>query len=79
MAKLTSKEKKQKKDIAKQIMDAYEMNYNDWLHQKHEEFIDENLMDYMKMQGGQKHQEEDDEEDDLPYDTSSVSKEIKTN
>ena len=45
MAKLTSKEKKQKKDIAKQIMDAYEMNYNDWLHQKHEEFIDENLME----------------------------------
>ena len=33
----------------------------------------------MKMQGGQKHQEEEDEEDDLPYDTSSVSEEIKTN
>ena len=54
MAKATSKEKKQKKDIAKQIMDFYGVNYNDWLYQKHEEYINEHLMDYMSSQENDK-------------------------
>ncbi|MYL43973.1 hypothetical protein [Virgibacillus salexigens] len=50
MAKLNPKEKKEKKDIAKQMMEFYGINYNEWLHEKHQDFINEHLMDYMKEQ-----------------------------
>jgi len=42
------KERKEKKDIAKKIMEHYDINYNDWLHKQHETYINENLMEYMK-------------------------------
>ncbi|MYL39821.1 hypothetical protein [Halobacillus litoralis] len=63
MAKVSTKERKEKKDIAKQIMEAYGESYNEWLHDKHAEYIDENLMDYMKMQGDKKSQEYPSNED----------------
>ncbi|WP_080871785.1 hypothetical protein [Oceanobacillus timonensis] len=50
MAKVTQKERKKNKEIAKQIMEFYDINYNDWLHQMHSDYIDEHLMDYMKEQ-----------------------------
>lgn len=50
MTKITPKDRKQKKDVAKQIMEFYGINYNDWLYDKHGEYIDEHLMEYMKDQ-----------------------------
>lgn len=54
MAKVTQKDKKKNKEIAKQIMEHYDINYNDWLHEMHTNYIDEHLMDYMKEQGAKK-------------------------
>ena len=50
MAKVTQKERKKNKEIAKQIMEFYGISYNDWIHDMHSEYIDEHLMDYMKEQ-----------------------------
>jgi hypothetical protein len=44
-----AKEKKQKKEIAKKIIEAKGINYNEWLHQQHVNYIDENLIEYMEM------------------------------
>lgn len=48
MKKLTAKERNQKRDIAKKIMESKCIVYNDWLHELHENYIDEHLLDYME-------------------------------
>jgi len=50
VAKPNAKEIKEKKEIAKTMMNFYGLNYNEWLHNKHQEFIDENLMSFMQAQ-----------------------------
>jgi hypothetical protein len=55
---VNAKEKKQKKEIAKKIMEAKGINYNDWLHQQHVDYIDENLIEYMEMKDKNESQEQ---------------------
>lgn len=62
VAKITPKERKQKKEIAKKIMEFNGINYNEWLHEKHTEYIDEHLIDYMKAQEEPTEEKDEDKE-----------------
>ncbi|SDI99924.1 hypothetical protein [Alteribacillus bidgolensis] len=64
-----AKERKQKKEIAQKMMETKGMKYNDWLHEKHQEYIDDNLIDYMNMQE-EKQEEKNDVQSNEP--TSST-------
>lgn len=41
------KEQKQKKDIAKKMMEKQNVNYEDWLHEQHTKYIDDHLLDFV--------------------------------
>ena len=41
------KEQKQKKDIAKKMMEKQNVNYEDWLHEQHSKYIDDHLLDFV--------------------------------
>lgn len=50
MAKVSSKERKEKKEIAQRIMQFYGINYNEWLHEQHFNYINDNLAQYVEDQ-----------------------------
>ena len=41
------KEQKQKKDIARKMMEKQNVNYEDWLHEQHTKYIDDHLLDFV--------------------------------
>lgn len=48
----TPKERKEKKEIARKMMETQGGNYTEWLHVKHQQYIEANLIEYMNMQHG---------------------------
>ncbi|MFS0788850.1 hypothetical protein ABC345_21030 [Shouchella sp. 1P09AA] len=73
MSVISPKERKQKKDIVKKMMETQGEKYNDWLHGKHQEYIDNNLIDYMNIQD----EKEEDPSESKESSSSFVSSEEK--